>query len=131
MRVIILIKDIGSELGKLIHPSSVRPLSLEGRRLEQTDFSATWAFMAVFILFVTLGVLLLGLFGMSLEAAWPVVLGALTNSLAITTHLAEPPIYAAMSNPLQITVTLLMIAGRIELLVLMVLFTSSFWRFLR
>ncbi len=131
MRVIILIKDIGSELGKLTYPSSVQPLALEGRRLQQTDFSAAWAFMAVFILFVTLGVLLLGLFGMSLEAAWPVVLGALTNSLAITSHLATPPIYAAMSDPLQITVTLLMIAGRIELLVLMVLFTSSFWRYMR
>ena len=131
MRVMILIKDIGSELGKLIYPSSIQPLSLEGRRLEQTDFSAAWAYMAVFILFVTLGVLLLGLFGMHLEAAWPVVLGALTNSLAITTHLASPPLYASMSDPLQITVTLLMIAGRIELLVLMVLFTSSFWRYMR
>lgn len=131
MRVIILFKDIGSELGKLTYPSSVHPLSLEGRRLDDRDFSAAWAYMAVFILFVTLGVLMLGLFGMQLEAAWPVVLGALTNSLAITAHIASPPVYAAMSDPLQITITLLMIAGRIELLVLMVLFTSSFWRYMR
>lgn len=131
MRVIILIKDIGSELGKLIYPSSIQPLSLEGRRLEQSDFSAAWAYMAVFILFISLGVLLLGLFGMNLEAAWPIVLGALTNSLAITGHIGTPSLYAAMSDPLQITVTLLMIAGRIELLVLMVLFTSSFWRYMR
>ena len=131
MRVIILIKDIGSELGKLIYPSSIQPLSLEGRRLEQSDFSAAWAYMAVFLLFISLGVLLLGLFGMGLEAAWPVVLGALTNSLAITGHLQTPIVYASMSDALQITVTLLMIAGRIELLVLMVLFTSSFWRYMR
>jgi Trk-type K+ transport system membrane component len=39
--------------------------------------------------------------------------------------------FAAMPDALQITIALLMIAGRIELLILMVLFTSSFWRYMR
>ena len=34
MRAIILAKDLGSELGKLSYPSSVHPLSLEGRHLQ-------------------------------------------------------------------------------------------------
>lgn len=131
MRAIILAKDLGSELGKLSYPSSVHPLSLEGRHLQDRDFNAAWAFMAIFILFVTLGVLLLGLFGTALADAWPIVLGALTNSLAIVSHLDMPLGFAAMPDALQITIALLMIAGRIELLILMVLFTSSFWRYMR
>lgn len=131
MRAIILAKDIGSELGKLAYPSSVHPLALEGRRLEESDFTAAWAYTAVFILFVTTGVIVLGLLGLTLADSWPVVLGALTNSLAITNHLDMPLGYAAMSDSLQITIALLMIAGRIELLILMVLFTSSFWRYMR
>ena len=131
MRVIILAKDLGSELGKLSYPSSVHPLSLEGRPLQDRDFNAAWAFTAIFILFISVGVLLLGLFGIPLSAAWPIVLGALTNSLAIAGHLELPFGFAAMSDGLQITLSLLMIAGRIELLILMVLFTSSFWRYMR
>ena len=131
MRAIILAKDLGSELGKLSYPSSVHPLSLEGRPLQDRDFNAAWAYMAIFILFISLGVLLLGLFGTTLSDAWPVVLGALTNSLAITGHLDMPLGFAAMPDALLITVALLMIAGRIELLILMVLFTSSFWRYMR
>jgi trk system potassium uptake protein TrkH len=131
MRAIILAKDLGSELGKLSYPSSVHPLSLEGRPLQDRDFNAAWAYMAIFILFVSLGVLLLGLFGTTLADAWPIVLGALTNSLAITGHLDMPLGFAAMPDALQITIALLMIAGRIELLILMVLFTSSFWRYMR
>ena len=131
MRVIILAKDLGSELGKLSYPSSVHPLSLEGRPLQDGDFNAAWAFTAIFILFISVGVLLLGLFGIPLSAAWPIVLGALTNSLAIAGHLELPFGFAAMSDGLQITLSLLMIAGRIELLILMVLFTSSFWRYMR
>ena len=131
MRAIILAKDLGSELGKLSYPSSVHPLSLEGRRLQDRDFNAAWAFTAIFILFISVGVLLLGLFGTTLADAWPIVLGALTNSLAISGHLDLPLGFAAMSDGLQITIALLMIAGRIELLILMVLFTSSFWRYMR
>ncbi len=131
MRAIILAKDLGSELGKLSYPSSVHPLSLEGRHLQDRDFNAAWAFTAIFILFISVGVLLLGLFGTTLADAWPIVLGALTNSLAISGHLDLPLGFAAMSDGLQITIALLMIAGRIELLILMVLFTSSFWRYMR
>ena len=131
MRAIILFKDLGVEIGKLTYPSSVHPLQLEGRRLEVGDFNAAWAFTAIFILFVTLGVLSLGLFGMTLSDAWPVVLAALTNSLAITMHFATPIDYAAMGGALQIIITLLMIAGRIELLILMVMFTKTFWRYVR
>lgn len=131
MRAIILFKDLGVEIGKLTHPSSVHPLQLEGRRLEDSDFNAAWAFTAIFILFVTMGVVLLGLFGMQLSEAWPVVLGALTNSLSMTMHIDMPLGYAAMSGGLQIIIALLMIAGRIELLILMVMFTTSFWRYMR
>lgn len=131
MRAIILAKDLGSELGKLSYPSSVHPLSLEGRPLQDRDFNAAWAYMAIFILFISLGVLLLGVFGTTLADAWPIVLGALTNSLAVAGHLDMPLGFAAMPDTLQITIALLMIAGRIELLILMVLFTSSFWRYMR
>ena len=131
MRAVILAKDLGSELGKLTYPSSVHPLQLSGRRLEEGDFTAAWAYTAVFILFITLGVVLLGLFGLTLAEAWPVVIGALSNSLAVTQHLDMPLGYATMGGGLQITVALLMIVGRIELLIPMVLFTSSFWHYMR
>ena len=131
MRTIILAKDIGSELGKLAYPSSVHPLALEGRRLEEGDFTAAWAFTAVFLLFVTSGIIVMGLLGLSLTDSWPIVLGALTNSLAIVNHLDMPLGFATMGGGLQIGIALLMIAGRIELLILMVLFTSTFWRYMR
>jgi trk system potassium uptake protein TrkH len=131
MRAIILAKDLGSEVGKMAYPSSIHPLKLAGRRLQDSDFTAAWAFTAVLILFVSLGVLLLGLFGVTLAEAWPLVLGALSNSLAVTQHLDMPLGFGAMNGALQITLALLMIAGRIELLILMVLFTSSFWRYMR
>lgn len=131
LRAIILAKDLSSEVDRLTYPSSVHPMQISGRRLEEGDFTAAWSFAAVYILFVMLGVLLTGLFGTSLSDAWPLVLGALSNGLAITHHLDMPLSYATMSGGMQILLLLLMIAGRIELLILMVLFTPSFWRYMR
>ena len=130
MRAIILAKDLGSELGKLSYPSSVHPF-VAGRAALARQILMQPGIYRDFHSFISVGVLLLGLFGITLADAWPIVLGALTNSLAIFGHLDLPLGFAAMSDGLQITIALLMIAGRIELLILMVLFTSSFWRYMR
>ena len=131
MRAIILTKGVGQEISKLAYPSSVQPMTLDGRRLEEPSFSAIWAYTSVFLACLAGGVLLLGLFGIGLEDGWPIILGALTNSLAITTGLEMSTELGLMSPYLQYFLTLLMIAGRIEILILMMLFTSSFWRFTR
>ena len=131
MRAIILAKDIGSELERLAYPSSVNPMTLNGRRLDQRNFSAAWSFFAVYLLFVTLAVLLTGLFGISLEQAWPLVLGAAGNSLSIVGNLGLYTDFAGLNDSLKITLSLLMIAGRIEFLVILILFTGAFWRLVR
>lgn len=131
MRAIILAKDIGSELGRLAYPSSVHPTTLNGRRLDHRDFSAAWSFFAVYLLFVTLSVLLSGLFGTPLEQAWPLVLGAAGNSLSIVGNLKLYTDFGGMNESLKITLSLLMIAGRIEFLVILILFTGSFWRLVK
>ena len=131
MRAIILAKGVGGEFSRLSYPSSVHPVTLDGRRLEQKDFSAIWAYSAVFCLFLGLGILVTGLLGVALADSWPIVLGALTNSLSITTGLNLAVHFGSMSSNLQFMLALLMIAGRVEILILMVFFTSSFWRYVR
>ncbi len=131
MRVIIVSKDIAREFGKLAYPSSVHATVLEGHRLEAKKFSAVWSFIAVFLLFVSVGLLLVTLFGLPLSSAWPIVLGAITNSLSAVNGLDIAMGFGAMDSHLQIIVALLMIAGRVEFLVLMIIFAPSFWRYLR
>ena len=131
MRAIILTKGVGNEVSKLAYPSSVQSLTLDGRRLEDPSFSAIWAYTSLFLLFLAGGLIIVGLFGIGLEDGWPIVVGALTNSLSITTGLDLSVSFGQMSPYLQYFLTVLMIAGRIEILILMMLFTSSFWRFTR
>ena len=87
--------------------------------------------MAIFILSLSVAIIALGAFGLDMESVWAVTFGALTNSLAIVPHLGLESSLATMSSATQFFIIILMIAGRIELLVLLVIFSARFRRLLR
>ncbi|HCD17657.1 MAG TPA: hypothetical protein DEQ83_08450, partial [Rhodobiaceae bacterium] len=60
---------------------------MRGRSVDMADFSATWAYMAIFILMIAGAIMILGALGLEIEAVWAITLGGLTNSLAIVPHL--------------------------------------------
>ncbi len=95
------------------------------------DFSATWAYIAIFILMTSTAIIVLGALGLEMEAVWAITFGGLTNSLAIVPHLGLDTSFAAMGGATQLFIIGLMIAGRIELLVLLVIFSARFRRLLR
>ncbi len=131
LRALTVAKAIGSEFAHLAYPSSIHPMSIDGRRLQAKDLTAIWAYSAVFLLFLGGGILGAGLLGVALADSWALVLGSLTNSLAITGHLNMATQFGHMSPQVQTLLAFLMVAGRVELLILMVFLTPSFWRNLR
>jgi len=106
-------------------------MSIGSRRLQAKDLMAIWAYVAVFFMFLGGGILVVGLLGLGLSDSWPLVLSALSNNLAIIGSLDIDTQFAYMSPQLQIFLAFLMVAGRVELLILMVFLTPSFWRNLR
>ena len=130
VRVIVLTKAISRELTKLAYPSAIHPMTVQNRRLRDKDIAAVWAFFAIFLLFVSSGLLVLGALGLDMAQSWAVTLGAVTNSLAVSSSWAGFAGFGAMDASLHLIIALLMIAGRLEFLVLMAIFTPSFWRYI-
>ena len=130
-RAILVGRELASELRRLAYPSSVSVTRMRGRTVDMADFSATWSYMAIFILSLSVAIIALGAFGLDMESVWAVTFGALTNSLAIVPHLGLESSLATMSSATQFFIIILMIAGRIELLVLLVIFSARFRRLLR
>lgn len=130
-RAILVGRELASELRRLAYPSSVSVTRMRGRAVDIADFSATWAYMAIFILMTSAAIIVLGALGLEMEAVWAITFGGLTNSLAIVPHLGFDTSFAAMGGATQLFIIVLMIAGRIELLVLLVIFSARFRRLLR
>ena len=130
-RAILVGRELANELRHLTYPSSVSVTRMRGRAVDMADFNATWAYMALFILMTSAAIIMLGALGLEMEAVWAIALGGLTNSLAIVPHLGFDTTFAAMGGATQLFIIVLMIAGRIELLVLLVIFSANFRRLLR
>ncbi len=129
-RAILVGRELASELRRLAYPSSVSVTRMRGRAVDMADFSATWAYMAIFILMISAAIIVLGALGLKMEAVWAITFAGLTNSLAIVPHLGFDTSFAAMGGATQLFIIVLMIAGRIELLVLLVIFSARFRRLL-
>ncbi|MBE8191780.1 MAG: TrkH family potassium uptake protein, partial [Alphaproteobacteria bacterium] len=130
MRVVILAKGIGADLRRLIYPSLVSTIRLDNKRLEPQDINSMWAFLSLFFLIYMGGLLIMGALGLSFAQAWVMVAATLSNSGAILNahNVLDIP---TMSDGLKIASGLLMIIGRLEFPVALVLFTSAFRQFIR
>lgn len=131
-RFMILLSEAERELARLIHPHIVLTDRVAGHLVEPRIMQATWALLcATIAALCTITWLLAGL-GQGFEEALMTVVGALTNTgAAIIMTVPKDPVwtgYQSVSDAGLMVLALAMIAGRLELLVLMAAFQSNFWR---
>ena len=121
------------ELNRLIFPNIVGPAHFGSHIFELKLIKAMWCFFATAVIFIFVGAAFLAAFGLEFQAA-------ITASIANFTTAGPAygpewsagsaqgwPEYFEMGNPAHITLIVLMLAGRLELIALLVLFNVSSW----
>lgn len=128
-RVMLIARDSLCEIGRLIHPSSVDSVSTKDAT---AGMRGIWAYFGAFLLCLVSGTILLSLVGFEFLPALTAVIAALTNAGPML-HYLDPGIVGAHSyGNLAFfgkgVLILLMIAGRVEILLLLCLFLPAYWR---
>jgi trk system potassium uptake protein TrkH len=127
-RHLILFKNIRTAFIKLHHPNAIIPLNLNGRAVPESVVNQTMVFISLYFVIFTVSVLILQISGISIvESA-----GAAATSMAgIGPGLGQSGNIGnfAHFNPVaKITMTILMIIGRLELFTFITVFTRPFRR---
>ena len=127
IRIILLFKIIGREIKKKLHPSAVMPIKVGGKVVAENTVSAVSGF--IFLYFTIIAA---SSFIVSFEA--PDFTTAFTTVIAIISNIgpglgAVGPVmnYGFYSQGIKIFLGLLMIAGRVEIFTVFLLFTPSYW----
>ena len=129
LRVYALYKHGTRELGKLVHPNSVAPGGHLGRRIRRQGAYIAWVFFMLFVLSMAATMLALSIAGVGFENALVLAVAALTTTGPLAAHGAEAPIvYASLTPAAKGILAAAMIVGRLESLVLIALFSPSYWR---
>ena len=124
-RLVILCKALGSELRKLLHPRSVRVLTVDGKPVSRETVQGVQSYMTLYFLVTLVSVLLVALDNLDFVTA---VLATLNNIGPGLGLVGPTGCFAAFSPLAKIVLTADMLFGRLELFPMLILLMPSTWR---
>lgn len=126
IRWLIVVKQAAVQFRQLVHPNAEIPVKLAGRVVPVQVISAVAGFFAVYFVVFGLMMLLLMTFGLDQVTAWSAVAATLNN---VGPGLGEVFLsYRDIPDAAKWVCTVAMLAGRLEVFTLLLLFTPDFWR---
>ena len=128
VRVLILLKQAGREMSRLVHPNAVQPIKLGSAVVDNRVIFSVLAFMLVYGATIILLSMLMVLADVDPVTAFSAVIASV-NCMGPGLGAVGPASSFAVLNDFQVWVcTLAMLMGRLEMLSFMALLTPSFWK---
>ncbi|HSB03965.1 MAG TPA: potassium transporter TrkG [Thermodesulfobacteriota bacterium] len=128
IRIQVLLKQIVSELKKLFHPHGVFPIKIGHKPIPDTTVSNIMGFIILYVLLFSLGVLAMAWFGLELDTSIGAVAATLGNVGPGIGTVGPVGNYAHIPSLGKWILSFLMMAGRLEVYTVLVIFLPRFWR---
>ncbi len=126
MRCLLLKEQGVRELKKLVHPQAVYTVKLGDERPSLQVMQAIWGFVSVFVLLFAILLLILLATGLDFRTAFGALASCLSNTGASIGKVFST--YEHIPKLSKWVLIFAMIAGRLEIFTLLVLFTPGYWR---
>jgi trk system potassium uptake protein TrkH len=126
IRAVILKKQFSIEMKKLTHPQGVYPLKLGRRVISGQLINSVWAFVSAYIGLLFIGTILIMATGVGLQSAFGAEAACLGNIGAGIGQYAYS--FAGLDAFSKWVLVFSMLAGRLEVFTILLLFTRAFWR---
>jgi trk system potassium uptake protein TrkH len=128
IRVLVLLRSIGAHLKRLLHPHTVVPVKVGGRVVSEDAVSSVLAFLALYLLFFIGGTLVMLVAGLDFVSAIGAAAATLGNIGPGLGSVGAVENYAHVHPAGKWVLSLLMMAGRLEIFPVVVILRRSFWR---
>ena len=126
-RVILLFKEAKNELHLLVHPNAVRPVKLNGKTVDAGTLRSVNHYLIIYVSVFVLSVLLISFNGFDLTTNFTSVAATLNNIGPGLSQVGPVSNYSGFSVFSKLVLTFDMIAGRLELLPMLLLFSKKIW----
>jgi trk system potassium uptake protein TrkH len=127
-RIIIMFKTLGKELSYLIHKRSVKVLKFDGNKIEHETMRSINVFFISYMFIFTVSVLLVSLDNFDFTSSFTAVAATINNigpGLEVVGPMGN---FAGFSNLSKIVMMFDMLAGRLEVFPLLLLFAPGTWK---
>lgn len=127
-RFIIVFKAVKQQVYSFIHPRSVRSLELEGKAVDKNTINAVLTFMSLYIVVFASSLILITFDGNDLITNFTAVTATLNNIGPGLETVGPTGSFEGFSVFAKYVFMFDMLAGRLELFPMLVLFSPSLWR---
>lgn len=128
IRALILSQQALRELQKLIHPAIVNPIHVGGSAIPQNIAGAVLGFIFLYALTVGELTFLLMASGLDFISSFTAIIACINNAGPGLNVIGPAQNYGVLTDFQTWVCSLAMLAGRLEIFTLFVLFTPYFWR---
>lgn len=126
IRFVVLGKQAGIEIKRLVHPQLSRQITLDGRTVPNTVVLTVWAYFAIYVVSFALLMLAMMQGGMDQVTAFGAVTTCLNNLGPGLGEVAAN--FVGVDAGLKWLLSGGMLLGRLEIFTIFVIFTPAFWR---
>ena len=127
-RFVLLIKTVKKELNSYIHPKSIKKIKVDGKPVEHEVVRSTNVYFITFMILFVLSVFLVSLEGKDLVTTFTEVATTINNVGPGLEQVGPMANFAHLTNLSKIVLSFDMLAGRLELFPLLILFHPSLWK---
>jgi trk/ktr system potassium uptake protein len=128
IRTLVLFRQAGREFIKLLHPAAVNPMKIGGHVVPNNIVFSVLGF--IFLYFMTVAILTFTLTasGMDFISAFSAIIACINNAGPGLGQVGPAGNYAALTDFESWVCIMAMLAGRLEIFTLLIIFTPHFWR---
>jgi trk system potassium uptake protein TrkH len=129
IRIVMVFKVLRNEFHKLLHPSAVLPVKINGVPVPHSQLSTLLAFFAIFTLMNILTATLMIASGIDSTNSVAIALSCISNvGPSLSTEIGPVITWGELPDYVKWMCTFLMLVGRLEIMSVLVLFTRGFWK---
>jgi len=127
VRVLVLLKEMGSELKKLFHPHGIFPIKIGDKSIPENAVSNVVVFIALYMLIFLFGVMAMAGLGLDIDTSIGAVAATLGNVGPGIGTVGPVENYSHIPILGKWVLSFLMMTGRLEIFTVLVIFTRDFW----
>ena len=128
VRILIMIRMIGRSAALRLHPNAYITIKYNNRKFSTDTVQGICAFMALYLFTVFIVSMYVGFDDFDMATSFTATASCLGNIGPAFGAVGPADTFALFSNSVKVVLSLTMIAGRLELFTLLMLFTWRFWR---
>ena len=127
-RVMLILKSLRRNIRKVLNPRKVQVVRVNGRVVDETVLDNANAYLAAYVVIIIVAFLVISLDGFSVETNLSATLACFNNIGPGLDAVGPTCNYSAYSDLSKVVLSVAMLAGRLEIFPILVLFAGSTWK---